>query len=135
MGIALTGAVTIDDPDVVAEIAVQLARYEAALMDNDIAVLDMLFWKSGLTRRFGANENLYGFDAIAAYRIARPGGAAPRRVLRRSITSFGRDFATADIEFQPVGSERTGRQTQSWVRAPEGWRIVSAHVSFLAPSV
>ena len=125
----------IDDPEILAEIVVQLARYEAALMDNDIAVLDMLFWSSGLTRRFGANENLYGFDEIAAYRLARPGGAAQRQILRQSITSFGRDFASADIEFQPVGSERTGRQTQSWVRMTEGWRIVSAHVSFLDASI
>jgi len=121
----------IDDPEVLAEIAILLARYEAALMANDIATLDASFWRSPQVRRFGAGENLYGFEAIAAYRLARPGGAPPRTILRQSITSFGRDFATADIEFQPSGSSRIGRQTQSWVRLPDGWRIVSAHVSFM----
>lgn len=121
----------IDAPQVLAEVAALLAHYEAALMANDIATLDALFWRSPQVRRFGAGENLYGFEAIAAYRLARPGGAPPRTILRQSITSFGRDFATADIEFQPSGSSRIGRQTQSWVRLPEGWRIVSAHVSFM----
>ena len=121
----------IDDPAVLAEIELVLGRYEAALMANDIAVLDHLFWHSAQTRRFGAGECLYGFEAIAAYRVSRPGGAPSRRIVRQSITSFGRDFATADIEFEPLGTTRRGRQTQCWVRRPEGWRIVSAHVSFM----
>ena len=121
----------VNDPGVLAEIAALLARYEAALMANDVAVLDALFWRSEHVRRFGAGECLYGHAAIAAYRAARPGGAPPRRVVRQSITSFGSDFATADIEFEPLGHARRGRQTQAWVRRPEGWRIVSAHVSFL----
>lgn len=127
---------TIDDPVTLAEVAALLARYETALMSNDVATLDALFWRSDLVRRFGAGENLYGYDAIAAYRVARPGGAPQRRILRQSITCFGTSpgpaFATADIEFQPLGSTRTGRQTQAWTLLPEGWRIVSAHVSFLA---
>lgn len=117
---------------VLAELEACVARYEAALMSNDISVLDELFWPSPHTRRFGAAENLYGFDEISAYRRARPGGAPARRILRQSITSFGRDFATADIEFQPLGTDRIGRQTQSWVRLQPGWRIVSAHVSFMS---
>ncbi len=124
----------VNDPAVLAEVAALLARYEAALMDNDIAVLDGLFWCSEHVRRFGAGECLYGHAAIAAYRVARPGGAPPRRIVRQSITSFGRDFATADIEFEPLGLDRLGRQTQCWVRLTEGWRIVSAHVSFLQQS-
>lgn len=123
---------TIDDPAVLAEVAGELARYEAALMQNDVATLDALFWQAPQVRRFGAGENLYGHRAIAAYRLARPGGAPQRRILRQSITSFGRDFASADIEFEPIGTNRVGRQTQCWARLPEGWRIVSAHVSFLA---
>ena len=122
----------VDDPAVLAELAQALDRYEAALMGNDIATLDALFWQAPQTRRFGVAENLYGFAAIAAYRRARPGGAPPRTVLRRAITAFGRDFATADLEFQPVGTDRIGRQTQCWVRTPDGWRIVSAHVSMMA---
>ena len=120
----------INDPEVLAEVATLLARYEAALMANDIAELDALFWRSEHARRFGVGECLYGYTAIAAFRASRPGGAPPRRIVRQSITSFGRDVATADIEFEPPGSSRRGWQTQCWVRRPEGWRIVSAHVSF-----
>lgn len=123
--------IAIDDPATLADVTEQVARYEAALMANDVAVLDELFRHSPLTRRFGAAEQLYGFEAIAAYRRARPGGAPQRRILRQSITTYGVDFATADIEFQPTGTDRIGRQTQSWVRTHDGWRIVSAHVSFM----
>lgn len=126
------GELAIDDPATLAEVTLQVTRYEAALMANDFGVLDELFRHSPLTRRFGATEQLYGFEAIAAYRRARPGGAPPRRILRQSITTYGTDFATADIEFQPTGTDRIGRPTQSWVRTGEGWRIVSAHVSFMS---
>ncbi len=122
---------SVNDPGVLAEVAALLARYEAAPMANDVAVLDALFRRSEHVRRFGAGECLYGHAAIAAYRVARPGGAPPRRIVRQSITSFGRDFATADIEFEPLDQPRRGRQTQAWARLPEGWRIVSAHVSFM----
>lgn len=124
----------INDPEVLAEVTERFACYEAALMSNDVPVLDALFWRSAETRRFGVSENLYGFEAIAAYRVDRPGGAPRRQILRQSITTFGHDFATADIEFQPLGTGRLGRQTQSWARLPEGWRIVSAHVSFMTDS-
>ncbi|NPD67420.1 oxalurate catabolism protein HpxZ [Lichenicola cladoniae] len=126
------GELAIDDPATLAEVTSHVARYEAALMANDFAVLDELFRHSPLTRRFGATEQLYGFEAIAAYRRDRPGGAPPRRILRQSITTYGTDFATADIEFQPIGTDRLGRQTQSWVRTGKGWRVVSAHVSFMS---
>ena len=121
--------VEINRPDVLAEVRALCARYEAALVGNDVAVLDELFWRSESTLRYGATENLYGYDAIAAFRAARPAVNLARRVTRSVITTFGEDFATANIEFERAGSARQGRQSQTWVRLPEGWRIVAAHVS------
>jgi len=95
-------------------------------------VLDELFWNSPHTLRYGAGENLYGYEQIAAFRAARPSQGLQREVLRTAITTYGRDFATANIEFRRAGSERIGRQSQTWVRMPEGWRVVAAHVSLLA---
>lgn len=119
-------------PDVVAELHEVLQQYERALVGNDVAMLDLLFWNSPHTRRFGITENLYGYAEIAAFRAARPGKGLQREVTRTAITTFGRDFATADIEFRREGNPRTGRQTQTWVRMPEGWRVVAAHVSEMA---
>lgn len=118
-------------PDVVAEVGAQFARYEQALTGNDVAVLDELFWNSPHTLRYGATENLYGYDAIARFRAGRPAQGLAREVLKTVITTYGRDFATAHIEFRRAGSERIGRQSQTWVRMPEGWRVVAAHVSLL----
>ena len=120
----------INRPDVIAEMALEFERYEAALVGNDVAVLDSLFWASGLTLRYGATENLYGHAAIAAFRAARSAKNLARRVTRTVITTFGSDFATANIEFERADALR-GRQSQAWVRMPEGWRIVAAHVSLL----
>ena len=120
-------------PDVVAEVAAQFARYERALTGNDVAVLDELFWDSPHTLRYGVTENLYGYDAIARFRGARPAQGLQREVLKTVITTYGRDFATANIEFRRAGSDRTGRQSQTWMRTPQGWRVVAAHVSLLAP--
>jgi hypothetical protein len=120
-------------PDVLAEVTTQFNRYEHALVNNDVAVLDELFFKSPHTLRYGVSENLYGFDAIASFRAARPAQGLQREVLRTVITTYGRDFATANIEFRRAGSERTGRQSQTWLRTPDGWRVVAAHVSLLMP--
>ena len=122
----------INRPDVVAEVRAVFDRYEAALVGNDVAVLDELFWRSGFTLRYGATENLYGYDAIAAFRAARPAINLARTVTRVVITTFGTDFATANMEFRRAGSDRIGRQSHTWVRMPEGWRIVAAHVSLTA---
>jgi len=122
--------VEINDPTTVAEVAAQLARYEKALTGNDVAVLDELFWNSPHVLRYGAGENLYGYPAIAAFRAARPAQGLAREVLKTVITTFGREFATANLEFRR--GDRSGRQSQAWVRTPEGWRIVAAHVSMLA---
>ncbi|QJR12738.1 hypothetical protein DSM104443_03831 [Usitatibacter rugosus] len=122
----------INRPEIVAEVRTELERYETALTGNDVAALDGFFWSSAHALRYGATENLYGHEAIAAFRAARPARNLQRVVLRTAITTFGPDFATANLEFQRSGSAATGRQSQTWVRFPEGWRIVAAHVSLLA---
>lgn len=121
----------INQPDTLAEVTAVFARYEKALVSNDVAVLDELFWNSPHTLRYGAGENLYGFAEIQAFRAGRPAQGLAREVLRTVITTFGRDYATANIEFQRAGSSKTGRQSQAWVRMPEGWRVVAAHVSLI----
>jgi len=118
-------------PEVLAEVDAAFDRYEKALVSNDVAVLDELFWVSPLTLRYGAGENLYGHDAICAFRQGRPAVNLEREITARQVTSFGRDFAVANIEFRRTGSSKTGRQSQNWVRMPEGWRVVSAHVSLM----
>lgn len=119
-------------PDVLAEVTAQFARYEHALVNNQVEVLDELFWRSPHTLRYGATENLYGYDAIQAFRAGRPAQGLARAILKTVITSFGHDFATANVEFQRIGSARPGRQSQTWLRTPEGWRVVAAQVSLLA---
>ena len=118
--------------EVVEEVTAQFARYEDALVNNKTDVLDELFWNSPQTLRYGATENLYGFDAIQAFRAGRPAQGLMRVVLKTIITTYGNDFATANIEFQRAGSSRPGRQSQTWLRTPDGWRVVAAHVSLLA---
>lgn len=122
----------INDPDTLREVEAAFARYEAALMTNDIEAMDTLFWNDPLTIRYGPGENLYGFDAIAAFRIGRVGGSPQRTLANTVITTFGRDFATANTEFQRVGAANPGRQSQAWARIDNQWRIVSAHVSLLS---
>ena len=118
-------------PDIVAEVTAAFARYEMALVTNDVAVLDELFWDSPHTLRYGATENLYGYDAIRAFRAGRPAQGLARELMHTVITTYGRDFATASTEFRRSGAARTGRQSQTWLRTPDGWRVVSAHVSLL----
>ncbi|HZF46524.1 MAG TPA: oxalurate catabolism protein HpxZ [Sphingomonadaceae bacterium] len=122
----------IDDPATKAELEALSARYEAALMANDLAELDGMFWQSPKVVRLGVGENLYGIEEIAAFRAARRGGSPAREVIRTTITTFGTDLGVINVEFQRVGSETIGRQSQTWVRLPEGWRIVSAHVSLMS---
>jgi len=118
-------------PEIVAEVTAAFERYERALNANDVAVLDESFWASPHTVRYGLAENLYGRDEILAFRKGRPvKDVEPRRLLRTVITTFGRDFATANCEFQRVHSGRRGRQSQAWARTAQGWRVVSAHVSW-----
>ncbi|MBB3182377.1 oxalurate catabolism protein HpxZ [Variovorax sp. Sphag1AA] len=118
-------------PEVVAEVTAAFDRYEDALVNNKVEVLDELFWHSPHTLRYGATENLYGYAEIQAFRAARPAQGLAREVLRTVITTYGLDFATANIEFRREGSTRTGRQSQTWMRTAQGWRVVAAHVSLL----
>ena len=120
-------------PDVLAEVTVQSDRYEQALVTNDVAVLDELFWDSPHTLRYGATENLYGYADIGAFRAGRPAQGLQRTVLKSVVTTYGRDMATVNLEFQRHGSDMTGRQSQTWMRAAQGWRVVAAHVSLLKP--
>lgn len=123
----------INHPDVLSEVQAAFARYEAALIANDVAVLDALFWDSPHTIRYGPAESLYGRDEILAFRKARSSTGLERSLHRTVITSFGTDMATANTEFLRAGTDKIGRQSQSWRRFPEGWRIVAAHVSFRDP--
>ena len=118
-------------PDVLAEVQAVFARYEDALVNNRVDVLDELFWSSPHTVRYGAAENLYGIDEIRAFRIARPAQGLARTLTRTVITTYGRDTATAMTEFRREGSARIGRQSQTWLRLPPGWRVVAAHVSVI----
>ena len=119
---------TIDDPHALAAVTAAFHAYEAALMADDVAALDALFHDAPTTNRYGVGEVLYGIAAIREFRRTR-GGSPQRRIGRVAITTYGTAFATADAEFQREGSDRRGRQTQSWVRFADGWKIVSAHVS------
>ena len=123
----------INHPDVVEELRALYPRYEKALVENDVNTLVEMFWASPHVMRFGVTENLYGHDELEAFRKARPSTNLVRRVTRLEIVSFGRDFASITLEFErdtPQSVVR-GRQSQVWVRLPQGWRIVSAHVSLL----
>ena len=103
-------------PDIVAEVTAAFARYEKALVTNDVAVLDELFWDSPHTLRYGGTENLYGYDAIRAFRAGRSAQGLARELMNTVITTYGRDFATANTEFRRTGAARTGRQSQTWLR-------------------
>jgi hypothetical protein len=119
-------------PDVKAEVEAAFARYEAALMANDVDTLQFLFWNSPHTIRYGINEILYGWDEIGAFRSARSPAGLARSISRTVITTFGRDFATASTLFDRVSlPTKIGRQQQSWARFPDGWHIVAAHVSVI----
>ena len=119
-------------PDIVAEVQTMFARYERALMENNVDDLDLLFWQSTLTLRYGVGEQLYGHAAIAAFRASRPGGSPKRTLQHTVLMTYGCDFATANTEFLRATGTRIGRQSQTWVRFPEGFRIVCAHVSLVS---
>ena len=124
----------INIPEVVAEVKAAFERYEMALNANDVEVLDSIFWNDGRVIRYSLTDNAYGFEAIHASRLARPKTDMKRTLGKTVITTFGRNLATANTEFQRIESGRRGRQSQTWARMPEGWRVISAHVSFLPTS-
>lgn len=122
----------IDLPDVLEEVRAAFARYERALVGNDVQALDTLFWRDFRTIRFGSTENLYGYDEIAAFRAARDPHGLARTLSRTVITTYGRDLATAMTLFErPSTSGKIGRQSQTWLRTADGWRVVAAHVSMI----
>jgi hypothetical protein len=122
----------VDLPDVLAEVTEQFARYEKALVTNDVTVLGELFRVDPRTLRYGAGENLYGHDAIMAFRAARSPAGLMRRTAGTVITTYGRDAAVASTLFyRDSAPGKVGRQMQTWVRFPEGWKIVAAHVSMI----
>ena len=122
----------IDLPEVLAEVTAQFNRYEQALVSNDVGVLDELFCNDARTLRYGIGENLYGYGAITAFRAARSPAGLMRRTEETVITTYGRDTAVASTLFyRDTAPGKVGRQMQTWVRFPEGWKIVAAHVSII----
>ena len=122
----------VDDPQTKAEVEVQFAAYERALVSNDVAALDRFFLQSEAAIRYGATENLYGYEAITAFRAARPAAGLARRLEKTQIVTYGRDCAIAATLFRRDSAQgKIGRQMQTWIRFPEGWRIVAAHISVI----
>lgn len=120
-----------NDPAVVVEVAAALERYERALVANDVDTLTNLFLDSPHTVRFGPTESLHGADEICAFRRGRSPVDLARTVDRMQVTTFGRDFAIATVEYTRLSDGASGRQSQTWVRTDDGWRVVLAHVSDL----
>ena len=120
----------INIPEVVAEVSTAFERYEKALAEGDAAGLNELFWVSPHTLRFGISENLYGHAQIAGFR-SNLWKSLPRTRSNIVITTYGRDFATANTEFRRTSTPRIGRQSQTWMRTNDGWRVIAAHVSFM----
>ncbi|MEM6381857.1 MAG: oxalurate catabolism protein HpxZ [Pseudomonadota bacterium] len=121
--------VDVNRADVLAEVEAVFADYERALVTNDVNTLDTLFWSSEHTIRYGPAESLYGQDEILAFRKARPSTGLERALRRTVITTFGADMATANTEFVRGDGAKIGRQSQTWVRMEDGWKVVAAHVS------
>lgn len=125
----------VNDPETKAQAEAAFAAYEVALTTNDVAALDGFFHPAATSIRYGAGENLYGFEAIKAFRAARSGAGLARRLERTEITTYGRDLAVAaTLFYRSSAPGKVGRQMQTWVRWPEGWRIVAAHVSLIDAS-
>ncbi len=118
-------------PHIHAQVSAVFARYEDALVHNKVEVLDELFWPSEHTVRYGVAENLIGIEAIRAFRASRPSQGLARKLHHTVITTYGHDFATAMTEFRREGGNKLGRQSQTWARFSQGWRVVAAHVSLI----
>jgi len=122
----------IDLPEVIAEVKTEFERYEQALVSNDIATLNEMFRNDARTIRYGLNENLYGYGEIAAFRAARSPLGLARTLSRTVISSYGRDHALAStLYYRGTAPGKIGRQMQTWIRFPEVWRVVAAHVSMI----
>ncbi len=121
----------INRPEVLAEVTAAFERYERALVGNDVATLGELFWKDPRVLRYGPAENLYGHEQIAGFRAARSPLNLERTVVRKVITTFGTEFATANVEFLRPPATAVGRQSQVWVKMADGWKVVAAHISLM----
>lgn len=123
----------INDAVVVAELTQLYLKYEKALCTNDIETLDNLFWNSPEVVRFGVTENLYGSDEVRAFRAGRSPVNVDREMFNLKVVTFDADMAAVTLEFRRAigGAVRLGRQSQMWRKFPQGWKIVSAHVSLL----
>lgn len=118
--------------EVVAEVRALVERYERALVDKNVEVLDATYWNSPYTIRFGPDEHGYGFEQIHAHRVRRPQGVYSKEARRQlEILTLGRDFATVNLEYKVRGHDKVGRQSQAWVRFPQGWKVISAHASWI----
>ena len=124
--------ITINLPHVLAEVEHHFKRYEIALTTNDTEVLDELFWHSPYTVRLGAGENLYGIEEIQAFRASRPAANLDRSLRNTVITTYGEEMAVCSTEFTRDNTRKIGRQQQTWIKFPQGWRIVAAHVSLMS---
>ncbi len=123
----------INDPEIIAKVTAAFERYEAALVSNDIVTLDALFLDDATTIRYGGGENLYGIEAIRAFRAARSSAGLGRRLAQTQITTYGDDCAVAaTLFYRETTPGKVGRQMQTWVRTSEGWRVAAAHVSIIA---
>ena len=120
-------------PEIVAEVGALFERYEQALIDKNVDVLDATFWNSPHTIRYAVTEHGYGFAQIHAHRMARPPGPGTKeKRIRLEILTLGHDLATVNLEYKVRGRDRIGRQSQTWVRFPDlGWKVIAAHVSML----
>jgi hypothetical protein len=131
----------INDPTTVAELEQLYPLYESALVNNDVDTLTRMFWAAPQVMRFGVTENLYGIEQLNVFRQNRSAAGLARTVSRLDIVAFGTDTGSITLEFErttPDGKTVRGRQSQMWIRLPEGWRIVAAHVSLLpqpAPAI
>jgi hypothetical protein len=122
----------LDLPEVVAEVTAEFERYENALVSNDVAILDAIFRNDPRTIRYGGGEILYGYAEIAAFRAARSPAGLARRLAKTVISTYGRHYAVAStLYYRATMPGKVGRQMQTWVRFPEGWRVVAAHVSVI----
>ena len=118
-------------PAPLAELNQVFDQYEDALIHNKVEILDALFRNSPHTLRYGARENLFGYEAIKAFRAARPGVGLVREIVDRHIVTYGDTLGVANVTFMRLGETRIGRQSQTWIKFAEGWRVVSAHVSWM----
>jgi hypothetical protein len=119
----------IDEASARRELDEAFARYEAALVANDLDVLDGLFWQDPRTVRVGIGDRQDGFAAISAFRRSQPRQTPPRALRDTVIVTFDQGAAVVTTTFVPTDGSPPGRQSQTWVRFAAGWRIVAAHVS------